>query len=124
MSRLYIYRDYSKYWVSQLIIILLYFAALSKREFLTFSNSHANNRGRNTKKSSASAKAYAYTDNNMTPGNLIVSTDYINQDSGGENEISMPVKLNALRYGGYSAECILDRVEPNGNIPDKEIAGK
>ena len=60
----------------------------------------------------------------MTPGNLIVSTDYINQDSGGENEISMPVKLNALRYGGYSAECILDRVEPNGNIPDKEIAGK
>jgi len=58
----------------------------------------------------------------MTPGNLIVSTDYINQDSGGENEISMPVKLNALRYGGYSAECILDRVEPNGNIPDKEIA--
>lgn len=96
--------------------------ALSKREFLSFSNSHANNRGRNTKKSSASAKAYAYTDNNMTPGNLIVSTDYINQDSGGENEISMPVKLNALRYGGYSAECILDRVEPNGNIPDKEIA--
>ena len=36
----------------------------------------------------------------------------------------MPVKLNALRYGGYSAECILDRVEPNGNIPDKEIAGQ
>ena len=61
----------------------------------------------------------------MTPGNLIVSTDYINQDSGGgENEISMPVKLNALRYGGYSAECILDRVEANGNIPEKEIAGK
>ena len=60
----------------------------------------------------------------MTPGNLIVSTDYINQDSGGENEISMPVKLNALRYGGYSAECILDRVEPNGNIPEKEIDGK
>ena len=44
--------------------------------------------------------------------------------SGGENEISMPVKLNALRYGGYSAECILDRVEPNGNIPEKEIAGQ
>ena len=119
-----IYRDYRKYCDTELIAISLYFTALSKREFLSFSNSHANNRGRNTKKSSASAKAYAYTDNNMTPGNLIVSTDYINQDSGGENEISMPVKLNALRYGGYSAECILDRVEPNGNIPEKEIAGK
>ena len=60
----------------------------------------------------------------MAPSNLIVSTDYINQDDGRDNEISMPVKLNALRYGGYSAECILDRVEPNGNIPDKEIAGQ
>lgn len=85
-------------------------------------NSNANNRGRSTKKSST--KGYHYTDNNMAPGNLIVSTDYINQCGSGENEISMPVKLNALRYGGYSAECILDRVEPNGNITEKEIAGQ
>ena len=93
---------------------------MSKREFLGF-NSNANIRGRGIKKSST--KGYNYTDNNIG-GNLIVSTDYINQCSGEENEISMPVKLNALRYGGYSAECILDRVEPNGNIPDKEIAGQ
>ena len=94
---------------------------MSKREFLGF-NSNANIRSRGTKKSST--KGYNYTDNNIGGGNLIVSTDYINQCSGEENEISMPVKLNALRYGGYSAECILDRVEPNGNIPEKEIAGQ
>ena len=100
-----------------------YFSALSKREFLGF-NSNTNNRSRNSKKSSS--KGYKYSENNISGpgGNLIVSTDYINQGSGGENEISMPVKLNALRYGGYSAECILDRVEPNGNIPEKEIAGQ
>ena len=100
-----------------------HFSALSKREFLGF-NSNTNNRSRNSKKSSS--KGYKYSENNISGpgGNLIVSTDYINQGSGGENEISMPVKLNALRYGGYSAECILDRVEPNGNIPEKEIAGQ
>ena len=103
--------------------IILIFSALSKREFLGF-NSNTNNRSRNSKKSSS--KGYKYSENNISGpgGNLIVSTDYINQGSGGENEISMPVKLNALRYGGYSAECILDRVEPNGNIPEKEIAGQ
>ena len=103
--------------------MFLSFSALSKREFLGF-NSNTNNRSRNSKKSST--KGYKYTENNISGpgGNFIVSTDYINQGSGGENEISMPVKLNALRYGGYSAECILDRVEPNGNIPEKEIAGQ
>ena len=104
-------------------LYLFSITALSKRDFLGF-NSNTNNRSRNPKKSSN--KGYKYNENNISGpgGNFIVSTDYINQGSGGENEISMPVKLNALRYGGYSAECILDRVEPNGNIPEKEIAGQ
>ena len=34
-----------------------------------------------------------------------------------------PSKLKQLRYAGYSAE-FLDRVEPNGNIPHKQIEGK
>lgn len=41
-----------------------------------------------------------------------------NSSSNYDSGISMPTKLSQLRYSGYSAE-FLDRVEPNGNIPDK-----
>jgi len=33
-----------------------------------------------------------------------------------------PSKLNRLKYAGYSAE-FLDRVEPNGNILNKDAPG-
>ena len=36
---------------------------------------------------------------------------------------SPPTKLDKLRFAGYSAE-FLDRVEPNGNIPDRYALGK
>jgi len=36
--------------------------------------------------------------------------------------VSKPSKLNRLKYSGYSAE-FLDRVEPNGNILEKNAAG-
>ena len=38
-------------------------------------------------------------------------------DSNGRHA-SPPTKMDKLRYAGYSAE-FLDRVEPNGNIPDR-----
>ena len=38
-------------------------------------------------------------------------------DSNGRRA-SPPTKIDKLRYAGYSAE-FLDRVEPNGNIPDR-----
>ena len=37
--------------------------------------------------------------------------------------IPKPSKLNRLKYAGFSAE-FLDRVEPNGNILDKDAPGK
>ena len=61
-----------------------------------------------------------------------ISTDNALTNGGGENgssssshsnKPSSPSKLNKLKYSGYSAE-FLDRVEPNGNIPHKNIAGR
>ena len=40
----------------------------------------------------------------------------------GETDVPAPTKINRLKYSGYSAE-FLDRVEPNGNILNKEIVG-
>ena len=37
--------------------------------------------------------------------------------------IPKPSKLNRLKYAGFSAE-FLDRVEPNGNILDKDAPGE
>ena len=42
-------------------------------------------------------------------------------DSDGRRA-SPPTKLDKLRFAGYSAE-FLDRVEPNGNIPDRYALG-
>ncbi len=42
-------------------------------------------------------------------------------DSNGRHA-SPPTKIDKLRYAGYSAE-FLDRVEPNGNIPDRCAPG-
>jgi hypothetical protein len=43
---------------------------------------------------------------------------------GGDGRgLPTPSKLQHLKYSGYSAE-FLDRVEPNGNIPHKQTAGK
>ena len=96
-------------------------ALSSKRDFLGFNTSTNSRPGGRTGNKKSSTRNYGYTDNMAPGGNIMVSSEYIG--SGGDGEISMPVKLNALRYGGYSAECILDRVEPNGNvIPEKEIA--
>ena len=43
-------------------------------------------------------------------------------DSSGTRS-SPPTKLDKLRFAGYSAE-FLDRVEPNGNIPDRCAPGR
>lgn len=50
------------------------------------------------------------------------SNDILGQASSDNNKASTPTKLSKLRYSGYSAE-FLDRVEPNGNIPHKNIQG-
>ena len=50
-----------------------------------------------------------------------MSRDGGSPDSGGHRP-SPPSKLDKLRFAGYSAE-FLDRVEPNGNIPDKCVPG-
>ena len=42
-------------------------------------------------------------------------------DSDGRRA-SPPTKLDKLRFAGYSAE-FLDRVEPDGNIPDRYALG-
>ena len=52
--------------------------------------------------------------------------DGLKANTAGNNPMvssSGPTKLSQLRYSGYSAE-FLDRVEPNGNIPHKQIQGK
>jgi len=56
-------------------------------------------------------------------GKLSMSKDG-SPDSGGGNSHrpSPPSKLDKLRFAGYSAE-FLDRVEPNGNIPDRCVPG-
>ena len=43
--------------------------------------------------------------------------------SSSKSMIPKPSKLNRLKYAGFSAE-FLDRVEPNGNILDKDAPGK
>merc|ERR1719458_1019500 len=51
----------------------------------------------------------------------VMVVDILKDDSGCER-FPTPSKLKQLRYAGYSAEY-LDRVEPNGNIPHKQIEG-
>ena len=51
-----------------------------------------------------------------------LSRDGSSPDSDGR-KASPPTKLDKLRFAGYSAE-FLDRVEPNGNIPDRYTLGK
>ncbi len=58
-------------------------------------------------------------------GVMVVDIVKSDPDPAGDSEgrLPTPSKLKQLRYAGYSAE-FLDRVEPNGNIPHKQIAGK
>lgn len=51
--------------------------------------------------------------------------DIMMSASVGESLKSAPgaTRLNQLKYSGYSAE-FLDRVEPNGNIPHKQMSGE
>ncbi|XP_023319481.1 cyclin-dependent kinase 14 [Eurytemora carolleeae] len=53
-------------------------------------------------------------------GKLSISKDGSPDSSG--TRPSPPTKLDKLRFAGYSAE-FLDRVEPNGNIPDRCAPG-
>jgi len=54
-------------------------------------------------------------------GKLTLSREGSSPDSDGRRA-SPPTKLDKLRFAGYSAE-FLDRVEPNGNIPDRYALG-
>ena len=53
----------------------------------------------------------------------VMVVDVVKADEIGCERLPTPSKLQQLRYAGYSAE-FLDRVEPNGNIPHKQIEGK